>query len=108
MAQFVRNAQRLDPYKSLKFRLSDGTGTHFGSKLTGLLAPPEVIEHPAGTDSPDSHKSPGRTKYDAVTLDRGVTHDQTFSDWASQVWNYGAAANSQRAIHLELCDEAGQ
>lgn len=111
MTQLAGGAQRLDPYKNFKLRVRDGIRVHFGGKLTGLLPPPEVVKHRAGGDPSTSVKAPGQSKYDSVTLDRGVTHDQSFSDWASQVWNYGSALGAQvsrKDIELELYNEAGQ
>jgi phage tail-like protein len=112
MGKVAEGAQRFDPYKNFRFRLWDGNRMYFGSKVIGLL--PEVVEHRAGDDPSTSSKSPGRSKYDAVTLDRGVTQDLAFSDWASQVWNYGSAlgaetssANYRKNIYLEFYDEAG-
>lgn len=114
MGKVAGGAQRFDPYKNFKFRLWVGNRMYFGSKSTGLLPPSEVAEYRAGNDPSTSPKSPGRNKYDAVTLDRGVTQNLAFSDWASQVWNYGSAlgaetssANYRKNIHLEFYDEAG-
>lgn len=115
MAQFAVSAQRLDPYKNFKFRLWDGTRTYFGSKLAGLLPPAEVVKHRSGGDPSTSVKSPGRNKYDSITLERGVTQDLSFSDWASQVWDYGSSlgseaslANFRKDIYLEFYNGAGQ
>ena len=115
MAQFAGDAQRLDPYKNFKLRLWDGNRTYFGSMLTGLFPPPEVVKHRAGGDPSTSLKSLGQSKYDPVALNRGVFQDQAFSTWASQVWNFGSSlgaetslANFRKDIYLELYDEAGQ
>ena len=112
MAQFPSDTQ--DPYKNFKLRVWDRHSVHFGGKLTGLF-PPEVVKHRAGGDPSTSSKSPGRNKFDAVTLDRGVTYDQSFSDWASKVWDYESALGAQvssagfrKNIDVELYDEAGQ
>lgn len=111
MAQFAGGAQRFDPYKNYKIRLWAGNRTYFGSKLTGLFPPPEVVKHRAGGDPSTSLKSPGRSKYDSVAVTRGVNQDQAFSNWASEVWNFGSsegAQTSRKDIYLELYDEAGQ
>ena len=50
----------------------------------------EVVEHRSGGDPSTAHKSPGRQKYDAITLERGLTQDLNFHDWAGRVWNFGA------------------
>ena len=115
MAQFAGNATRLDPYKNFKFRLWDGTRMYSGSKLTGLVPKPEVVKYREGGDPSTAHKSPGRNKYEGITLNRGVTHDPSFSTWASQVWNFGSALGSEvsltnfrKDIYLEFYNEAGQ
>jgi len=113
---FPVNPQRLDPYKNFKFRLKwDGKYVYGGSKLTGLKRTTEVIEHRAGGDPSTSHKSPGRHKYEPITLERGLTQDMDFHDWAGLVWNYGSALGSEvslknfrKNIYLELYNEAGQ
>src|SRR5262252_9166647 len=71
---FPANPHRLDPYKNFKFRLKwDGKYVYGGSKVTGLKRTTEVVEHRNGGDPSTSHKSPGRTKYEAITLERGLT-----------------------------------
>ena len=74
-----------------------------------------MIEHREGGDPSTSHKSPGRTKYDAITLERGVTHDLEFERWANKVWNYGAGLGAEvslkdfrKDIMLEMYNEGGQ
>ena len=116
MPQFTVNAQRLDPYKNFKFRLKwDGKYVAGISKVSALKRTTDVIEHREGGDPSISHKSPGRTKYEAITLERGVTHDVAFEQWANKVWNYGAGLGSEvslkdfrKDIVLELLNEAGQ
>lgn len=116
MAQFVANPTRLDPYKNFKFRLKwDGKYVYGGSKLTGLKRSTEVVEHRSGGDPSTAHKSPGRTKYEAITLERGLTQDLAFNQWAGMVWNFGSALGSEvslasfrKDVYLELYNEAGQ
>jgi phage tail-like protein len=117
MAQTSVKPQRFDPYKNFKFRLKwDGKYVAGISKLTvGLKPTTEVVKHREGGDPSTSHKSPGRTKYGAVTLEQGVTHDTEFGSWASKVWNFGAGLGSEvsskdfrKNIILELYNEAGQ
>lgn len=116
MAQFSVNAQRLDPYKNFKFRVKwDGRYVAGVSKVSLLKRATEVIKHRSGGDPSTSFKSPGRTEYDAITLERGTTHDQDFEVWANKVWNFGAGlggevslADFRKDIILELLNEAGQ
>lgn len=68
-----------------------------------------------GGDPSTSRKSPCRTKYEAVTLERGVTHDLEFEQWANKLWNFGAGpgaelslADFRKDIIIDLFNEAGQ
>ena len=116
MPQFTVNARRVDPYKNFKFRVKwDGHYVAGLSKCSALKRTTEVVEHRVGGDPSTSHKSPGRTKYEAITLERGVTHDVAFEQWANKVWNYGAGLGSEvslrdfrKEIILEVYNEAGQ
>jgi phage tail-like protein len=116
MAQFSVNTQRLDPYKNFKFRLKmDGKSVAGVSKVSSLKRTTEVVEHREGGDPSDSHKSPGRNKFEAITIERGLTHAMEFHDWAGLVWNFGASlgaevslANFRKDIYLEVYNEAGQ
>lgn len=116
MAQFSVNARRLDPYKNFKFRVKwDGRYVAGVSKVSLLKRASEVIKHRSGGDPSTSFKSPGRTEFEPVTLEAGVTHDQAFEQWANKVWNYGSMpggevslADFRKDIILELLNEAGQ
>ncbi len=116
MAQFTVNARRFDPYKNFKFRLKwDGRYVAGISKCSPLKRSTEVVEHREGGDPSTSRKSPGRVKYEAVTLERGVTHDIDFEQWANKVWNFGSGMGSEvslsdfrKDVILDLFNEAGQ
>ncbi len=116
MAQFTVNAQRFDPYKNFKFRLKwDGKYVAGVSKVSALKRSTEVIEHREGGDPSTTRKSPGRTKYDAITLERGITFDVAFEQWANKVWELGAGLGAEvslkdfrKDIILDLYNEAGQ
>ncbi len=116
MAQFTVNAQRFDPYKNFKFRIKwDGRYVAGVSKVGALKRMTEVVKHREGGDASSSRKSPGRSEFEAIMLERGVTHDVEFERWANKVWNYGAGlgaetslADFRKDIILELYNEAGQ
>ncbi|MEU6066877.1 MULTISPECIES: phage tail protein [Streptomyces] len=116
MAQFTVNTARLDPYKNFKFRVKwDGKYVAGISKVSALKRTTEVVEHRDGGDHSTARKSPGRTKYEAITLERGVTHDPEFEAWANKVWNYSndvgaeiALAGFRKDLVIEVCNEAGQ
>jgi phage tail-like protein len=116
MAEFSVNATRFDPYKNFKFRVKwDGKYVAGISKVTGLKRTTEVVKHREGGDPSSSRKSPGRTEYEAITLERGVTHDLEFEKWANKVWNYGTGLGKEVSLKdfrkdllLEVYNEAGQ
>jgi phage tail-like protein len=116
MAQFTVNAQRFDPYKNFKFRVKwDGRYVAAVSKVSSLKRTTEVVKHREGGDLSSSRKSPGRTEFDAITLERGVTHDTEFEKWANKIWNYGAGLGTEvslkdfrKDITIELYNESGQ
>ena len=116
MAEFTVNPQRHDPYKNFKFRVKwDGQYVAGVSKVTGLKRTTEVVKHREGGDPSTSRKSPGRNEFEAITLERGVTFDPAFEQWAGKVWQLGAALGSEvsladfrKNIIIELYNEAGQ
>jgi len=116
VAQFSVNAQRFDPYKNFKFRVKwDGRYVAGVSKVSLLKRTTEVVKHREGGDPSTSRKSPGRTEYEAITLDRGVTHDVEFERWANKVWNYGSGLGAETSLKdfrkdftIEVYNEAGQ
>jgi len=86
MAEFTVNPQRLDPYKNFKFRVKwDGRYVAGISKISPLRRTTAVVEHREGGEPSIEHKAPGRTEYDAIVLERGVTHDMEFEAWANKV-----------------------
>lgn len=116
MPQFNVNPQRFDPYKNFKFKIKwDGKYVAGVSKMSPLKRTTEVVKHREGGDPSSSRKSPGRTEYEAITLERGVTHDEEFEKWAIKIWNYGAGLGSEvslkdfrKDITIEVYNEAGQ
>ncbi|CAN5443527.1 phage tail protein [soil metagenome] len=116
MPEFTVNPNRFDPYKNFKFRIKwDGRYVAGISKVSALKRTTEVIQHREGGDPSTSRKSPGRTQFDAITLERGVTHDAEFEAWAGKVWQFGAGAGNEvsladfrKDIILDLFNEAGQ
>ncbi len=116
MAQFSVNAQRFDPYKNFKFRLKwDGHYIAGISKVSALKRTTEVVKHRDGGDPSTSRKSPGRSEYEPITLERGVTHDPDFENWARKVWNVATGLGAEvslkdfrKDIIIEIYNEAGQ
>ena len=122
MAQFTVNAKRVDPYKNFKFVVKWDTKIVAGiSKVSNLTRTTQVVSHREGGDPSTVHKSPGQTEYQAITLERGVTHDPEFDKWANKVWSYKNAQaptdsrtqevslkDFRKDVTIELHNEAGQ
>lgn len=113
---FSVNTTRFDPYKNFRFLVYFGTSTTpvaGVSKVTGLKRSSDVIDYKEGGNA-IIRKGLGRTKYEAVTIERGLTHDTDFESWANaaQVLDKGAPsaslANLRRDVRIELLNEAGQ
>ena len=116
MAQFSVNSSRFDPYKNFKFRVKwDGKYVAGISKVGALKRTTDVVKHRDGGDPSSSRKSPGRTEYDPISLERGVTHDKEFETWANKVWNFGSGLGAEVSLKdfrkdliIEVYNEAGQ
>jgi phage tail-like protein len=114
MAQFSVNTHRFDPYKNFKFKVKwDGRYVAGISKVGALKHTTDVVEHREGGDPSTIRKSPGQTKYEPITLERGVTHDPDFEDWAKLVYSIeGDAAmslkNFRKDITIDLFNIQGQ
>jgi phage tail-like protein len=110
------NPHRFDPYKNFKFRVKwDGRYVAGISSVSPLRRTTEVISYRTGSEPSLSRKAPGRTSFDPIILERGVTHDPEFEDWANKVWRLGAGLGSEVALAsfrkdvvIELLNEAGQ
>ncbi len=116
MAQFSVNTHRFDPNKDFKFRVKwDGRYVAGISRVSPLQGTTEVVTHREGGDPSASRRSPGHTTYAPVILERGVTHDVEFEQWAGKVWNIAGGSGTEvsladfrKDLVLELYNEAGQ
>ena len=110
---FVKNAHRIDPYKNYKFRVKwDGKTVLGVSKVGALKRTTEVVKYRSGGENSTDHKSPGRTTYEGLTLERGITHDLEFEAWADKVHPYAGdtamdLANYKKELVLEVLNEKG-
>ncbi|MDR7275511.1 phage tail protein [Catenuloplanes atrovinosus] len=116
MAEFTVNAQRFDPYKNFKFLvLWDGRVVAGVSKISPLKRTTEVVKHRSGGDPSTPRKSPGRTEVEAITLEKGLTHDRAFDEWATKAWVVGGGLGSEVSLRdfrkdvvIQVLNEAGQ
>ncbi len=113
MAQFSVNTHRFDPYRNFKFRIKwDNEYVAGLNKCSALKKTTEMVEWREGGDPSHSRKLPGKTSYDAITLEQGVTHDTEFEEWANLVNNFeGDAAmsllNFRKNITIEVYNLQG-
>jgi phage tail-like protein len=114
--EFSASSKRADPYKNFKFQVKFQNQTVLGvSKIQGFKRTTEVVKHRSGGDPSSSRKSPGRTEFDPITLEHGVTDDNWFAQWTNKVWHLGAGLGSEssladykRDLLVEVYNEAGQ
>jgi phage tail-like protein len=112
MPQFTVNNSRIDPYKKFKFQVKwDGKVVAGLSKMSPLKRTTDVITHREGGDANVDHKSPGKTHYAPITMERGVTHDVEFEAWANLVFSKASGSMSlktfRKDIDIVLLNEAG-
>ena len=121
MAQFPKNPQRLTPYANFRFQIVFDTDTVAGiTKVSGLARSTQVIKHREGADPRTIHLAPGQTEYGPLTLERGVSYDMAFAQWANKVFDYqnstGTAPTAmntslldfRKTITINIYNEAGQ
>ena len=112
MAQFTVNTHRFDPYKPFMFRVAwDGKYVAGLSKMSALRRTTDPVVHREGGDPSHERKSPGVTKYDAVTLERGRTHDPEFEAWANLIHSLDSPISLRsfrKDIVVDVFNEANQ
>jgi phage tail-like protein len=114
MAKFSANPSRLDPYRNFNFRVKIDNQYVAGlSKCSGLKRTTEVTPWREAGDPSASHMLPGKTKFEAVTMEAGLTHDPTFEAWANLVHNFqgdaaGSLKNFRKDILIDVFNEGGQ
>ncbi|HEV7902574.1 MAG TPA: phage tail protein, partial [Pyrinomonadaceae bacterium] len=126
--EFKVNTTRYDPYKNFNFRVKWGAALSnlvyvAGiSKVSGLTRTTQVVTHRSGGDPSTPRRSPGQSDYGPITLERGVTHDMNFEEWANKVWSYANSTQGvfptsnkvvslkdfRKEVVLEMYNEAGQ
>ena len=112
---FTTNIDRFDPYKTYRFLVYFGKSTTpvaAVSKVSALKRSSDVIEYKEGGDA-ITLKGLGRTKYEPITMERGVTFDTDFEDWANaaQVLDRAPrrlARGLRKEIRIVLLNEEAQ
>lgn len=105
----------IDPLKNFKFTVSfAGEGIIAGvSKVSGLKRTTEVLSHRDGGMISTVVHAPGQSKFEAITLERGITLNTQFEDWANKAFSPlgdGGVelANFRRNIIINLNNLEGQ
>jgi phage tail-like protein len=114
MAEFPTNPKRFDPYKNFNFRVKwDGQYIPAITRVSGLLRTTGVIENRESGDLTTSRKSAALTQFAPIVLERGLTDDPAFEDWANLVFQLAGAPETslnefRKNIYIELYNEAGK
>ncbi|MCY1033727.1 phage tail protein [Corallococcus sp. BB11-1] len=93
MPRFVESTKR-DPYRNFNFRvLLNNVEVYACRKISGLTGTVEVVKFRSGNSvSSVDELSPGRTHFEPVTLEAGLTNDTAFQDWATQLIRHEASS----------------
>lgn len=107
MPQFSVNTNRFDPYRNFKFKVQwDGHYVAGLNKCSAVKWTVESVDWRVGGDPSSSRKLPGKTTFDPITLEQGVTHDPMFEEWAKLVYNFeGDAAMSLKNFRKDITIE---
>jgi phage tail-like protein len=88
MAEFAVNTHRYDPYRGFLFQVTlEGNVVAGVSKVGALARSTEVVSHRPGNAVAHQYHSPGLTNHEPIVLERGVTFDMTFHNWANRVYS---------------------
>ena len=113
---FKVNTDRFSPYSTYAFLVYFAQSSEpvaAVSRVSALTRTADVIEYRQGGDG-IIRKGPGRMRYEQVTLERGISQNNEFMEWAdaAQVLDTGvpetSLKNLRRNIRIELLNEARQ
>jgi phage tail-like protein len=111
--KFDVNTHRFEPYKNFKFRVMwDGNYVCGVSKVSALKQTVDTINFREGGDPNTQHVGPTLTKFDPITLERGITENPAFEKWARTVFdhenkNQPTLVGFRKDISIELLNEQG-
>jgi len=115
MVRLTPNTNRFDPYRNFRFKVViDGQPVAGLNKMGALKRSTEVVEWREAGENITSRKLPGKTKFDPVTLDAGLSYDTTFELWANLVNDFASHSttsfkeNFRKNVTLEVYNEAGK
>src|SRR5437763_440755 len=114
MARLNPSTNRFDPYRNFRFQVKlDGQYVAGLTKMGALKRTTVMVEFREAGVNITSRKLPGKSKYDAVTLEAGVTYDTAFEDWANLVNDFASHSITslgefRKNVILDVFNEAGQ
>ena len=92
----------------------DGRYVAAVTSVSGLTRRTAVVSSHAGGQPQGALGIPGQTDYEPVRLERGITTDTAFQDWANLTWDYPniqqlgnetQLANFRKPMQIELYDQ---
>jgi phage tail-like protein len=97
----------MEQYKNFQFRIKWGGNYVAGVRKVSAIKEPPLIKHREGGDPGIVKQMPTPTGYEAITLERGVTHDPAFEQWCNKVWDNQALKDDRKDITIEIYNDAG-
>jgi len=113
MARMTAQTNRFDPYRNFRFKVKwDGQYVAGLTKMGSLKRTTEMVEFREAGENIVSRKLPGKSSYQAVTLEAGVTYDTAFEDWANLVNDFASHSITslgefRKNITVDVYNEAG-
>jgi phage tail-like protein len=113
MARMTAQTNRFDPYRNFRFRVKwDGQYVAGMTKMGALKRTTEMVEFREAGENIVSRKLPGKSSYQAVSLEAGITYDTAFEDWANLVNDFASHSITnlgefRKNITLDIFNEAG-
>jgi phage tail-like protein len=113
MARMNPSTNRFDPYRTFRFKVKwDGQYVAGLSKMGSLKRSTEMTEWREAGENITSRKLPGKTSYQPVSLEAGVTYDTAFEDWANLVNDFATHSitdlhNFRKNVTVDVFNEAG-
>lgn len=104
-----------DPYRNFQFEVEIAGLLRAGfQKVSGMKRTTDVTEYREGGDNATPRKLVGQTKYDNITLERGMSNDDDFNTWSKEIFKLdgvgGAnppAVGFRRRVVIYLKDKDG-
>ncbi len=113
MPRLTPNTNRFDPYRNFRFKVKwDNVYVAGLSKMSALKRSTEMVEWREAGENILSRKLPGKTKFEGVTLEAGLTYDASFQEWADLVNDFKShslvnLAEFRKDIIVDMFNESG-